>query len=80
MESHISFLKEQDAMFLERIGQRVREAGDHVSMVQAELDRSYQAALAYMMNLDDILQKVCAAVYHSLYRSQRVETLRRFGL
>ena len=30
--------------------------------------------------VDDVLEKVCAAVYGSLFCSQRVGTLRRFGL
>ena len=80
MQSHISFLEEQHALFLQTMEQLVQEAGDHVSMVQEILGGSSQAALAYLMKKNDILQKVCATVYHSLYRSQRVETLRRFGL
>ena len=80
IQSHILFLKEQPAMFFHTMVQLEQKAGDHVSLLQEKLDRSYKAALAYMTKLDDILLKVCAAVYHSLYCSQRVETLRRFGL
>ena len=34
----------------------------------------------FLETLDDFVEKVCAAVYHSLFCSQRVGTLRRFGL
>jgi hypothetical protein len=80
LQSHISFLKEQRAMLIQTAVQMDQKAGDHVSLLQGKVDRSYQATLAYMTKLVDILQKVSAAVYHSLYHSQRVETLRSFGL
>ena len=80
MQSHISFLEEEHAMFLQTMEQLEQEACDHVSLLQETLDRSSQAALAYMKKKNDNLQKVCAAVYYSLYCSERVETLRMFGL
>jgi len=33
-----------------------------------------------LQTMDDFLEKVCAALYGSLFCSQRVGTLRRFGL
>lgn len=33
----------------------------------------------FLQIMDDCMEKVCAALYHSLFCSQRVETLRRFG-
>jgi hypothetical protein len=85
MQSWISDLEEQHAMFLQTTVQLEQEAGDRVSLLQEGLHRSSQAALAYRTKLDDydkddFLEKVCAAVYHSLFLSQRIETLRRFGL
>lgn len=85
MQSYISDLEEQHAMFLQTMVQLEQEAGDRVSLLQEGLHRSSQAALAYRTKLDDydkndFLEKVCAAVCHSLFHSQRLETLRRFGL
>jgi hypothetical protein len=80
MQSHISFLEEQHSMFLQTMEQLVQQAGDHVSLVQEKLGCSSQAVLAYLTKKKVILQKVCAAVYYSLYCSERVETLRMFGL
>jgi hypothetical protein len=34
----------------------------------------------FLQTVDDFLEKMCAAVYGSLFCSQRVGTLRRFGL
>ena len=34
----------------------------------------------FLKTMDNLVEKVCAAVYHSLFCSQRVGTLRRFGL
>jgi len=85
MQSWISDLEEQHAMFLQTMVQLEQEAGDRVSLLQEALHRSSQAALAYRTKLDDydkddFLEKVCHVVYHSLFHSQRVETWRRFGL
>lgn len=33
----------------------------------------------FRQTVDDFVEKVCAAVYHSLFCIQRVVTLRRFG-
>ena len=34
----------------------------------------------FLETMDDLVEKVCAAVYNSLFCSQRLGTLRRFGL
>jgi hypothetical protein len=34
----------------------------------------------WMIEMDNFLEKVCTVVYHSLFHSQRLETLGRFGL
>jgi hypothetical protein len=84
MQSRISDLEEQHTMFLQTMVQLEQEAGDRVSLLQEALHRSSQAALAYRTKLDDydkddFLDNLCPAVYHSLFHSKRVETLRRFG-
>jgi hypothetical protein len=85
MQSYISDLEEQHAVFLQTMVQLEQEAGDRVLLLQEGLYRSSQAALAYRTKLDDydkndFLEKVCGVVYRSLFHSQRLETLRRFGL
>jgi hypothetical protein len=85
MQSYISDLEEQNAVFLQTVLQLEQEAADRVTLLQEGLHRSSQAAVAYRTKLDDydkddFLEKVFAAVYHSLFCSPRVETLRGFGL
>jgi hypothetical protein len=85
MQSWISDLEERHTMFIQTMVQLEQEAGDRVLLLQEGLHRSSQAALAYRTKLDDydkddFLEKVCAAVYGSLFCSQRMGTLRRFGL
>jgi hypothetical protein len=85
MQSWIFDLEEQHAVFLQTMVQLEQEAVDRVSLLQEGLHRSSQAALAYRTKLDDydkddFVERVCAGVYGSLFCSQRVGTLRRFGL
>jgi hypothetical protein len=85
MQLWISDLEEQQTLFLQTMVQLEQEAGDRVLLLQEGLNRSSQAAVAYRTKLDDydkddFLEKVCAAVYGFLFCSQRVGTLRRFGL
>lgn len=53
MQSWISDLEEQNALFLQTMVQLEQEAGDRVSLLQEGLHRSSRAALAYRTKLDD---------------------------
>jgi hypothetical protein len=48
--------------------------------MQARISDLEEQNAMFFRIVDDLLEKVCAAVYGSLFRSQRVGTLRRFGL
>jgi hypothetical protein len=55
-------------MLIQTVAQLERQAADHVSLLQESLQRSSQAALAYMTKLDDYdkdvsVEKVCSRIY-----------------
>jgi hypothetical protein len=64
LQSWVSDLEEQNIMLIETVEQLEQEAAVRVSLLQEGLQRSSQAALAYMRKLDDYdndvsVEKVC---------------------
>ena len=85
LQSWISDLEEQHALFFQTMVQLEHEACDRVSLLQEGLHRSSQAALAYRTRLDDydkddLVEKVCVGICNFLFCSESVGTLRSFRL